>query len=184
MALIESKKGGPYAKQQREKRRNEVFRLHFELGHSARKISEMLNVNRNTINSDLNFAYSQLSSEWTHGNFYSLFMKQLYRLEIQRRRLLEELKKQNESKEKLAIEKMVLEIDTRIFNFYEKFSVSSETMLEWVIHTANSLVKNDPLKQSGFVNMRNVRKTLDKTRDKINKLIEEDDKKQVGKIGL
>jgi len=184
MALIESKKGGPYAKQQREKRRNEVFRLHFELGHSARKISEMMNVNRNTINSDLNFAYSQLSSEWTHGDLYSLFMKQLYRLEIQRRRLLEELKRQNESKEKLAIEKMVLEIDTRIFNFYEKITASNETLLDWVIDTANSLVDNDPLKQSGFVNMRNVRKTLDKTRDKINKLIEEDDKKQVGKIGL
>jgi len=184
MALVEPKKGGPYAKQQREKRRSEVFRLHFEFGYSARKISEMMNVNRNTINSDLNFAYSQLSLEWTHGDFYSLFMKQTHRLEIQRRRLLEELKKQNELKEKLAIEKMVFEIDTRIFNFYVKLSVSSETMLDWVIHTANSLVNNDPWKQSGFVNMRNVRKTLDETRDKINKLIEEDEKKQVGKIGL
>ena len=184
MALVESKKGGPYAKQQREKRRSEVFRLNVEYGYSARKISEMMNVNRNTINSDLNFAYSQLSLEWEHVDLYSLFMKQMYRLEIQRTRLLEELKKQNELKEKLAIEKMVFEIDTRIFNFNEKFTASSETILDWVIDTANSLVNNDPWKQSGFVNMRNVRKTLDETKDKINKLIEEDKKKQVGKIGL
>jgi len=184
MALVEPKKGGPYTKQQREKRRDEVFRLHIEYGYSARQISDMMKVNRNTINSDLNYAYSRLSFELSHGDFYSLFMKQLYRLEIQRRRLLKEAEKQNESNEKRALEKMVFDIDCRIFNFYEKITLSSETMLDYVIFTANDIVKNDPWKQSGFVNMRNIRKTLDETRDKINKLLEEDAKKQVGKIGL
>jgi len=184
MALVESKKGGPYAKQQREKRRSEVFRLNVEYGHSARKISEMMNVNRNTINSDLNFVYSRLSSEWAHRDLYSLFMKQTYRLEIQRTRLLDELKKQNGLKEKLMLEKMILDIDTKIFTFYEKLTASSEMILNSIIDTANRLVDNDKWKQSGFVNMRNVRKTLDETRDKINKMLEEDEKKQVGKDGL
>jgi len=34
-----AKKGGPYTKKEQEARRNEVFRLHFELGHSAVKIA-------------------------------------------------------------------------------------------------------------------------------------------------
>ena len=143
-----------------------------------------MNVNRNTINSDLNFAYSKLSSEWAHRDLYSLFMKQTYRLETQRTRLLGELKKQNELKEKLAIEKMIIDLDTKIFNFYEKLTASGERILWSIIDTANSLVDNNKWKQSGFVNMHNVRKTLDETRDKINKLIEEDEKKQVGRIGL
>jgi len=184
MALVEPKKGGPYTKQQREKRRSEVFRLVFDLGYSARKISEMMNVNRNTINSDIDFAYSKLSSEWAYKDLYSLFMKQTYRLETQRTRLLVELEKQNELKEKIIIEKMILELDTKIFNFYEKLSSSSENTLISIIDKANSLVDNDKWKQSGFVNMYNVRKTLYETRDKINKLLEEDRKKQVGKIGI
>ena len=54
MALeVKSKKGGPYTKQEQEKRRDEVFKLHFEYGYSATQISQMLKINRNTINSDV-----------------------------------------------------------------------------------------------------------------------------------
>jgi len=43
MALSEpEKKGGPYTKQEREKRQNKVYKLYFEIGHSAVKIAEML----------------------------------------------------------------------------------------------------------------------------------------------
>ncbi len=43
-----AKKGGPYSKAERDRRRNEVYRLHFEYGYTARKISELMKVNRNT----------------------------------------------------------------------------------------------------------------------------------------
>jgi len=49
-----NKKGGPYSKQDRDSRIDEVCRLHFEYGYSAKKISELMKVNRNTINNDLN----------------------------------------------------------------------------------------------------------------------------------
>ena len=57
------KKGGPCTKQEKEKRRNEVFNLHFEYGYSALQISQFLKVNRNTINADISFLYSQLREE-------------------------------------------------------------------------------------------------------------------------
>ena len=48
-----TKKGGPYTTLEQEKRRKQVYELHFEKGLSAIKISEMLKVNRNTINEKL-----------------------------------------------------------------------------------------------------------------------------------
>ena len=39
MALVSEKKGGPYPKNEKVKRQNEVFRLHFDLGYSAVRIS-------------------------------------------------------------------------------------------------------------------------------------------------
>ena len=47
------KNGGPYPIQAKKTRRDEVFRLHFDYGYSARKIADMLKINRNTINSDI-----------------------------------------------------------------------------------------------------------------------------------
>lgn len=65
MALSKlEKKGGPYTKQEKEDRQNEVYRLHFEYGSSAVKIAEMLNVNRNTINEDIKYLYSILLEDW------------------------------------------------------------------------------------------------------------------------
>jgi len=55
-----SKKGGPYSKEQKEKRRNEVYRLHFDYGYSARKIAELMKINRNTINGDIDHWYSRI----------------------------------------------------------------------------------------------------------------------------
>lgn len=57
------KKGGPYSQQSKKTRRGEVFKLHFDYGYSARKIAELMKINRNTINSDIGFLYSQLQKE-------------------------------------------------------------------------------------------------------------------------
>ena len=64
MAQVQEKKGGPYTKNEKMKRQNEVYKLHFEHGYSAVKISDMMRINRNTINSDINYWYSSLSKEW------------------------------------------------------------------------------------------------------------------------
>jgi len=53
-----NKKGGPYSKKDRSLRIDHVCKLHFEYGYSAKKISELMEVNRNTINDDIKQLYS------------------------------------------------------------------------------------------------------------------------------
>lgn len=94
MALEEPiKKGGPYSKQDQKTRRDEVFRLHLEYGYSARTIAEMMNVNRNTINSDIKYCYSQLRDQEDYLWIEDRINKNLFRLENQRTRFLERLDK-------------------------------------------------------------------------------------------
>jgi len=116
------KSGGPYNENDRNHRRQEVYRLHFELGISALKIAEMMEVNRNTINSDIRFWYSTLEDEWKKISIKQWIMKQINRLEDQRSRLLEELEKQESASQKISIERLLLEIETRISHIMMKAS--------------------------------------------------------------
>jgi len=109
-----SKKAGPYNKHDRNKRRKEVLRLHIDLGYSAVKISEIMNINRNTINSDIQYCYSNLSKELLVDGTYSLIFKQISRLEFQRSRLMKYLRQESEIKNKLKIEKMISNTEYQI----------------------------------------------------------------------
>src|SRR5256885_11386402 len=71
------KAGGPYSKGQRRKRRQEVFRLHFELGLSAIKIADILKVNRHTINQDIEWLYSKMCQDIEGKEFNGYFAKQM-----------------------------------------------------------------------------------------------------------
>ncbi len=135
MALIESEKnGGPYTKQEKDERQNEVQRLHFECGYSAVKIAGMINVNRNTVNEDIKYLYSKLTDEWNGYNLESWLMKQIHRLESQRSRLLEELDKKLEINDRKYFEKRLYELDNKITQiimktFTSKKNVSEQTEL-------------------------------------------------------
>jgi len=121
MALVETvKKGGPYTKKEQDERRKEVYRLHFELGYSAVKIADLMKINRNTINADISFLYSQLAEQWNEYDTDSLIIKQVQRLELQRGRLYEELDKQEKSSDKIIIEKLLFQIDNRLTQIYSK----------------------------------------------------------------
>jgi len=108
-----SQKFSPYTKKERQKRRLEVFRLHVELGCSAVKISELMNVNRNTINQDIKWCYDQIRIT-LDKNPGQMLDKQLFRHEIQRGRLVRALEQTTNIQEKLAIEKLLLELDSKI----------------------------------------------------------------------
>ena len=118
MALeVQSKKGGPYTKQEQEKRRDEVCRLHFEYGYSAKKISELIKVNRNTINSDIKQLYLTLESNWEKTSAVSLLQSHVVSVIAQKRRLREALDNTEKFSEKLAIEKMILQVESKIKQF-------------------------------------------------------------------
>ena len=108
------KKGGPYSKKDRKLRIEKVSRLHFEYGYSANKISELLNVNRNTINNDIRNMYLTFKKYWNKISTVSLLQSHVESLLAQKRRLREELDITKKLSEKLAIEKMILQVESKI----------------------------------------------------------------------
>lgn len=121
----EEKRGGPYTKQEQEQRRVKVYELYFEKGDSALKIAETLGVNRNTVNSDIKYWYTQIIAQIGGQNVGAIVLKEIERLEIQRKRLLEQLEKQTDFASKVALEKMIFEIDSRIAGFASKMTVQN-----------------------------------------------------------
>lgn len=170
-----SKKAGPYTKHDRNKRRNEVFRLHFDLGYSAVKISEMMKINRNTINSDIKYWYKSLSKEWDENNSDSWIIKQVNRFENQRTRLMKYLRQESEIKNKLKIEKAIFDIDYQIAQIVIKFRVSLEYIDETICEKFNELCKKYRIHES-IIYGRSILHAKQSTIDKIWKLIEEDKK--------
>jgi DNA-binding CsgD family transcriptional regulator len=110
---ISKKGGGPYSKQDKQARQNEVYRYHFEYGYSARKIAELMKINRNTINGDITHWYSIISNSNDIQPEPALFTI-LERRDIQRTRTREYLDKTSNISEKITIEKMILDIDYKI----------------------------------------------------------------------
>ena len=105
-------KFAPFTKKERQKRRLEVFRLHIDLGCSAVKISEMMNINRNTVNQDIKWCYEQIQTLDKTPD--QMFDRQLFRHETQRERLVRALEQTVNLQEKLSTEKLLLDLDSKI----------------------------------------------------------------------
>jgi len=126
--VLEEKRGGPYTQQEQEIRKEKVFELHFENGHSALQIARMLEVNRNTINKDIDFWYSELRNNSKSNYNKNWLDKQLTRLEFQRTRLQNSLDKEITLKERLQIEKIITHIDLSIAGLIVKIETSRKYM--------------------------------------------------------
>ncbi len=112
-----NKKGGPYSKKDRDSRIDEVCRLHFEYGYSAKKISKLMKVNRNTINSDIKQLFLTLETNWEKTSAVSLLQSHVASVLAQKTRLREELDNAEKISEKLAIEKIILQVESKINQF-------------------------------------------------------------------
>jgi len=170
-----SKKAGPYTKHDRNKRRNEVYRLHFDLGYSAVEISKIMKINRNTINSDIKYWYKSLSKEWEDNNSDSWIIKQINRFENQRTRLRKYLRQESEIKNKLKIEKMIFDIDYQIAQIVIKFQTTKEYNAEMISQDYNKLCKKYRIPES-IIYGKTILQAKQSTIDKIFKLIAEDKK--------
>jgi predicted DNA-binding protein YlxM (UPF0122 family) len=166
------KKGGPYSKHNRFKRQDEVFKLHFEEGFSTVKIAEILQINRHTISKDIKLGYERLS-EQAHYDIESLILKQIYRLEIQRTRLLKQLDNQNRFHERVILEKMILDIDSKIAYIITKSTTTQEHVINGVLKIIERF-EREPYQKSHWINSSAFYKVSKKTQEKINELIRED----------
>lgn len=130
MALVNPiKKGGRYTVKEQEERRIQVYHLHFEENRSAVKISELLDVNRNTINGDIAYWHSHLAHEFNAQNIPAKMTKQIQRIEMQRDRLLDFLEDASLD-EKFKIEKFISDIDNKLMQYYSKMIQSGMNTLE------------------------------------------------------
>jgi len=171
MMALETKKGGPYTKQEQEKRRDEVFKLHFEYGYSALQISEMLKINRNTINSDVTFLYSELHDEMGKKSTDDWLNKQLMRLESQRTRLRKELDKDITLQETLQVEKIILDLDSRISSLVIKMVTSKQMKMDLVVAYLNDWMKERGHKDR-YMSFDSLYRIPEKSREKIFELLE------------
>lgn len=142
-AYRQHKKSGPYTKDEKMKRQNEVYRFHFEYGYSARKIAEMMKVNRNTINSDIEYWYGNISEKAETLDLESTIIKRVEGLEIQRTRLREMLDKTEDFQQKITIEKLLFDIEIRIAQINLKILESSDAALGIAIHYINKWMKEN-----------------------------------------
>jgi len=145
--MPKSHKRGPYSKHDKQARQNEVYRYHFEYGYSARKISELLKINRNTINGDMKYWHSKIRNTNSIQNPESVIMTMVERLDIQRSRLRELLDKAKEFQTKLPIEKMIYEIDCKISTIFQRLSESTIRNYDSTINSLNKHLESKNQKE-------------------------------------
>ena len=167
------KKGGPYTKQEIIDRKNEVYRLHFEYGYSARKIADLMKVNRNTINGDIDYWYSKIVENFNIFDPSYAVMVNLQRLDIQRSRLREQLDKTETFQEKLALERLILEIDSRILNTHNKLTSSTRNLIDYSTERMNNWMKENK-KDDRFLTSFDRISVSEKALEKIDKIIKQD----------
>ena len=141
------KKGGPYTRAERQKRRDEVFKMHFLYGWPASRIARVMQVNRNTINNDLYTAYPALYKEWRlKEQFIGAYLeKQMIRMDWQRAKLLEMLGDDTRIEHRLAIEKLILDIDSRLASTMIKGASTSDSIQHEVVQRLNEASENHGL---------------------------------------
>jgi len=132
---------GQYTKQEIQKRRNEVYRYHFEYGYSARKIAELIKINRNTINGDIKHWYSKVTKANDIQPESAIFTI-LERLDIQRTKIRESLDQATNISEKIPMERMIMDIDSKIAQINEKLYFSSTKLIGYMIESLNNHLKS------------------------------------------
>ena len=166
------KKGGPYSKADRQVRRKEVYRLHFEFGYSALKISELMKINRNTINGDIQYWYSKVVKNWNDSSPKFLVIRNVERLELQRTRLIEELARTKNLKEKLGIERMILDVESKISQTQLKLCGSQEKIHELATKWLNKWMKENKHEER-YISYGDVMSVPIKSYEKIRRLMKQ-----------
>lgn len=108
------KNGGPFTKPEQNKRRKQVYHLYFEMNYPIVKIAENLDVNRKTVSDDLKCFYTESAEQWKQQDLFSSILLHVEKLESQKMRLSEELQKTDLIKEKIAIEKLLFSIESKL----------------------------------------------------------------------
>lgn len=172
--MPKSHKRGPYTKHELETRRNEVYRLHFEYGYSGRKIAELMRINRNTINGDIRHLYSKVAKSNDIQPESAIFTV-LERLDVQRTRIREYLDKTSSISEKITIERMIIDVDSKIAQINQKLAESANRMANYAIEFLNEYMKSINSKER-YLSVNQKLLVSEPASKQIDKIISEDKK--------
>ncbi len=170
-------KPGPYTKQDKEKRLAEVYRLHFDYGYSARKIADLMKVNRNTINGDISYWYSKILKNTNIDNPELIIITTIRRFEEQRIRLRENIDRVESFQEKLSLERMICDIDSKIIQIYQKLSESTKRVMDMATTSLNQHMKNEKI-DTQYMTLFDTIAVSEKAKAQINRIINEDKKRK------
>ena len=131
------RKGGRHTKQEKIKRQEEVHKLHFDYGYSARKIAKIMNINKNTINSDIDYWYDQIGERTNILEPEDLIITSIERLNLQRNRLRNQLDKTKSFEEIIKIERLLLELDSKISLIGQKLANSTMRLADYALQRLN-----------------------------------------------
>jgi hypothetical protein len=167
-------KFAPFTRSQRRRRRIEVYKLHFEHGVPATRIAEMMKVDRNTINNDLKILYREALKDYDPEDMSldDIVQKQLLRLETQRDRLGLYLCVAKDINNKIAIERLIADIDFKLIIAIEKVNYNASRFWGEIIKELNKIAQNENL-NGRFTSLFELRKISIDSRKSLNKLKEE-----------
>ena len=171
--MPKTRRRGPYSKQEKESRRNEVYRLHFDYGYSARKISELMKVNRNTINGDISYWYSKVTSNHNVFDPEMDILIRLKRFEVQRTRLRIQTDTTTEFHDKIALERLILDIDSKVLQVYQKLGESTKRVMDAVTENLNHEMKKQK-KDARYMLLFDKIVVSESAKEKIEQIIRED----------
>ena len=133
-------KFAPFTRSQRRKRRIEVYKLHFEHGMPAIRIAELMKVDRNTINNDLKILYREALYDYNPDmSLDDMLQKQLVRLERQRDRLCLYLSEAKDISSKIALERLIGDIDFKLIAAIYKVGHNVGRFWEEIIKELNKV---------------------------------------------
>ena len=169
------KNGGPYSKGDKSKRQDEVYRLHFEYGYSARKIAELMNVNRNTINGDITYWYYKACKNFNYMDPENRIIMTLQRMGIQMSRLREQLDKVKTNSERMAVERLIFDINSKILHAHQKLGESYIRISKMGVKYVNDLLKKER-RDERVLSYFDTQSVSQKAQEKIQKIIDEDNR--------
>jgi len=167
------KKVGPYTRNDKDKRRDEVYRLHFEYGYSARKIAELMKFNRNTINGDVDYWYSKMLKNVNIMDPKQSIIIYLETMAIQITRLREQLDKAKSGSERMPIERLIFDINSKILYTYQKLASSIIRTHDIATQWYNAKMKKDN-KTARNLSFFDTISVSGKAYERINRIINED----------
>jgi len=134
----------------------------------------MMKVDRNTINNDLKILYSEALNDYNPSDMSldDILQKQLLRLETQRDRLGLYLCDTKDISNKIAIERLIADIDFKVIGAIEKVNHNTSRFWDEIIKGVNKIAENNNLHMR-YTSLFELQKISIDSRKSLNKLREE-----------